>query len=290
MLGSHLIRTCSKTQSVVAKSSGESELYGVVRASTEGLGMVTLLADFGVPDAKVSIGMDAKAAMGMAQRVGLQKVRHVEVDVLWIQEQQARRLLPLRKVPGPQNPSDLCTKNVPAALMEQHLAQLYVHHAEGRAAVAQQLHAVGPRSLVIASPGVGILLPGVVGGRTISAGGPDTNNGGAQQPRSEGELPTSVTDMGQIRATQKKQKSMSPEERCVDSWLSTGADGLWKRAHRTPRRTLFTPFRVAGGPEKGTTLKKIRVTRGKYLGSQQEFQIIDDYTVAANLHRMLKAG
>ena len=88
MLGSHLIRTYSKTQSVVAKSSGESELFGVVRASTEDLGMVTLLSDFGISDAKVSIGMDANAAMEMAQRVGLQKDRHVEVDVLWIQEQQ----------------------------------------------------------------------------------------------------------------------------------------------------------------------------------------------------------
>ena len=108
--------------------------------------MVTLLADFGVSGAKVSIGMDANAAMGMAQRVGLQKVRHAEVNVLWIQVQQARRLLPLRKLPGPQNPSDLCTKNMPAALMEQYLTQLHVYHAEGRAAVAQQLHAIGPRS------------------------------------------------------------------------------------------------------------------------------------------------
>ena len=46
MIGSHLIRTYSKTQSVIAKSSGESELYAVVRASTEGLGILTLLKDF----------------------------------------------------------------------------------------------------------------------------------------------------------------------------------------------------------------------------------------------------
>ena len=32
----HTIRTYSKTQSVIAKSSGESELYAVVRASAEG--------------------------------------------------------------------------------------------------------------------------------------------------------------------------------------------------------------------------------------------------------------
>ena len=93
-------------QSVIAKSSGESELYAAVRASTEGLGMITFLGDFGVQGARVRIGMDASAASGMAQRTGLNKVRHVEVDVLWIQEQLARRMLPISKVPGPQNPPD----------------------------------------------------------------------------------------------------------------------------------------------------------------------------------------
>ena len=106
-IGGHLIRAYSKTQAIIAKSSAESELYGVVRASTEGLGIVTLLGDFGMTGAIVSIGIDATAAQGMAQRVGLNKVRHAEVDILWIQEQQARKLLPLRKKPGPQNPSDL---------------------------------------------------------------------------------------------------------------------------------------------------------------------------------------
>ena len=51
-------------------------------------------------DVAVGIGIDATAAMGIAQRVGLNKVRHVEVDILWIQEQQARKLLPLRKSPA----------------------------------------------------------------------------------------------------------------------------------------------------------------------------------------------
>ena len=63
----------------------KSELYAAVRASAEGLGIATLLTDFGVKDPKVSIGMDANAAIGMVQRTGLNKVRHVEVDVLWIQ-------------------------------------------------------------------------------------------------------------------------------------------------------------------------------------------------------------
>ena len=86
MIGSHLIKSYSKTQSVIAKSSGESELYAAVRASTEGLGMITLLGDFGIPSAKVRVGMDASAAMEIVQRQCLNKLRHVELDVVWIQE------------------------------------------------------------------------------------------------------------------------------------------------------------------------------------------------------------
>ena len=85
MIGSHLIRTYSKTQSVIAKSSGESELCAAVRASTAGLGIISLLGDFGVKDSKVGVGMDASAAIGMRQRMGLSKVRYVEVATLWIQ-------------------------------------------------------------------------------------------------------------------------------------------------------------------------------------------------------------
>ena len=99
-IGSHLIRTYSKTQSVITKSSGESELYAVARASTEGLGILTLLKDFCVHHAKVRLGMDGSAAMGMAQRTGLNKAMQVEVDVLWIQKQAARRMLPINKSAG----------------------------------------------------------------------------------------------------------------------------------------------------------------------------------------------
>ena len=63
-IGGHLIRAYSKTQSVIAKSSAESELYAVVRASSEGLGILTLLSDFGRLGMKASVRMDASAAIG----------------------------------------------------------------------------------------------------------------------------------------------------------------------------------------------------------------------------------
>ena len=109
MLGIHCIKTWSKTQSLVAKSSGKSELYGVIRGSTEGLGLATLIEDLG-RSTKVLVHLDANAAKGIVETRGLHKVRHLEIDHLWLQEQLVRRMLPLTKVEGTQNPADLMTK------------------------------------------------------------------------------------------------------------------------------------------------------------------------------------
>ena len=103
----------------------------MVRASSEGLGIFTLLSDFGRPGMKASVGMDTSAAIGIAQRQGISKLRHIKVDVLWLQEQQARRLLPLRKVPGPHNPSDMGTKHIAVALMDQYLTRLNLEVVAG---------------------------------------------------------------------------------------------------------------------------------------------------------------
>ena len=81
-IGGHLIRAYLKTQAVFANDSGESELYAAVRASAEALGILTLLADFGCSTMRASVGMDASAAIGIVQRQGMSKLRHVEVDVL----------------------------------------------------------------------------------------------------------------------------------------------------------------------------------------------------------------
>ena len=99
------------TQVIILKSSGEAELFGVVLGSTEGLGLINLCGDLGAV-IKIWVHLDASAAKGMVEREGIGKVRHVEVDVLWIQEQQARVRLPPVKVDGSRNPADLMTNNL----------------------------------------------------------------------------------------------------------------------------------------------------------------------------------
>ena len=144
MWGSHCLKTWSKTQAVVAKSSAESELYAVVRGACEGLGINTLMADLGI-ETLTRIHMDATAAKGIIERKGLSKVRHIDTDVLWPQEQQLRRLQPLVKIKGTENPADMMTKNVPGPVFTEFVRVLNMEFKEGRATSAAQLHSLKRR-------------------------------------------------------------------------------------------------------------------------------------------------
>lgn len=141
MLGGHCIKAWSKTQKTVARSSAESELYAIVKASCEGLGAMTLMKDLG-SEVKVRVHVDASAAIGIIERRGISKVRHLEVDVLWLQEAQARRMLPIAKIRGTCNPADLMTKNVGTSLQNDHLTIMHLRFEAGRATKAAQLHSV----------------------------------------------------------------------------------------------------------------------------------------------------
>ena len=74
--GKHLIKAWSKTQSILAKSSAESELYGVVKGACEGLGVSTLLKDLGAGENRIRMHIDATAAKGIIERKGLNKMTH----------------------------------------------------------------------------------------------------------------------------------------------------------------------------------------------------------------------
>ena len=111
MLGSGCLRTYSKTQNTIAQSSAESELLGVVRAATEALGMISLAKDLGI-ELQARLHVDASAAIGILERKGLGRVRHLDVGVLWLQEKQLRKAMSIQKVLGTANPADLMTNNL----------------------------------------------------------------------------------------------------------------------------------------------------------------------------------
>ena len=52
MLGRHTLKGWSKTQFLIALSSGEFELYASLKASAEALGLVSLLQDLGYSESQ----------------------------------------------------------------------------------------------------------------------------------------------------------------------------------------------------------------------------------------------
>ena len=141
MVGDHCLKTWSKTQAIIAKSSAEAELYGVVRGATEALGMCSLMGDLG-RTMGIQMHIDAAAAKGIIERRGLSKVRHIDVNVLWLQEVCARRQIPVAKVPGEENPADLTTKHLTSILIDRNIKRMRLRFQEGRASKAADLHVV----------------------------------------------------------------------------------------------------------------------------------------------------
>ena len=86
MFGDHCLKSWSLTQKVIALSSGEAEYYGLVKSGSQGLRIRirALLGDLGV-GRTVILNADASAAIGIASRRGLGKVRRIEVSQLWLQ-------------------------------------------------------------------------------------------------------------------------------------------------------------------------------------------------------------
>ena len=89
MLGKHLLKSWSSTQASVALSSGEAEFYGVVRGAGVGLGVKALFSDLGLAMPSC-VWTDSSAAIGIAGRQGLGKLRHIECLALWMQQRLRR--------------------------------------------------------------------------------------------------------------------------------------------------------------------------------------------------------
>jgi hypothetical protein len=153
MIGSHAIKHWSSTQSSVALSSGEAEFAGVIRGAGQGLGYQALLRDFGV-STSLRVWTDSSAAIGICNRQGLGKLRHLDTHTLWIQQAVRLGRVDLRKVAGEVNPADLFTKH---SLSRQRLEQLVELHGcryiGGRASTAPLAKTGASNKATMASDG-----------------------------------------------------------------------------------------------------------------------------------------
>ena len=115
----------SNLQSTIALSSGESEFYGLVKGASIGLGLDSLMLDWGLK-LKLELASDSSAARGHVQRRGLGRMRHVQSRYLWIQERVGQGDFTIAAVPGARNIADTLTKSVGGILLRRHLATMNI--------------------------------------------------------------------------------------------------------------------------------------------------------------------
>ena len=131
MWGEHISKSWSTTQSVIALSSGEAEYYGMVKGASVGLGIQSVLRDFEI-NVKLTLKSDASAAIAIASRRGLGKVRHIEVCQLWLQEKVRSGEVKVVKVGTDENVADSLTKYVSSEILRKHLRATGQLAREGR--------------------------------------------------------------------------------------------------------------------------------------------------------------
>lgn len=92
----------------------------MVKAAAEGLGIQAMAKDLGY-DFGLRIWVDSSTAKAIASRIGLGRVRHMEVKYLWAQEAHKDGRFQVLKIAGDRNPADVLTKPKNATEMRDML-------------------------------------------------------------------------------------------------------------------------------------------------------------------------
>ena len=111
MRGSHHLKSWSSTQKAITLSSAEAELAACIKMSVEVIGILQMAEAFG-RSVRGEVFVDSSAALGIVQRKGNGKLRHIRVGQLWVQQAAEEETLAYSKIAGAQNPADVCTKHV----------------------------------------------------------------------------------------------------------------------------------------------------------------------------------
>jgi len=139
-IGDHVIKSWSNTQSVIALSSGEAEYYGMVKGASMALGVRSMLADMGV-NLQIRLRTDAAAAKGICTRRGLGKVRHIEVNQLWLQEKVNSGEIQVMKVRGEGNLADGLAKALDGPGTKKHVVLTGQEIVQGRRVLTPEFEA-----------------------------------------------------------------------------------------------------------------------------------------------------
>ena len=110
-------------------------MHGIAFGCAQALGLQSLMRDLGW-QVGIDIWSDATAAIGIARRKGLGKIRHLDCTDLWIQDKIRSKAIGLQKVLGAENPADMLTKYVDKKALDMAMPKLGLFPMAGRPACA----------------------------------------------------------------------------------------------------------------------------------------------------------
>jgi hypothetical protein len=108
---------------VIAKSSGEAELYAANKGATEAIGIQSVAHDMNIK-LSIKLEIDSKAAQGTCSKRGLGTAKHIAIADLWLQDAQRRNQLQITRVPTDRNTADLGTKELDHTTINKHIHEL----------------------------------------------------------------------------------------------------------------------------------------------------------------------
>ena len=115
---------------MIALSSGEAEYYGWVSATSQMLGLLSILLDWG-RTFNAHVWMDVKAGIAIWSLLGLGRVKHIDTVFLWGQAMVTGGKISLGKKPTKEMLADFLTKHVDAATMQRCMAVLGMKFKSG---------------------------------------------------------------------------------------------------------------------------------------------------------------
>ena len=135
LLSGHLLKQWSSTQATQSLSSAEAETKALTKGAIEGLYLKHLLEQQGF-EVEIVIYTDASAALGAANRLGAGKrMKHLEIQDLWIQQLIRRKIVNVLKVSTRAKPADILTKHVGRAWLDEVCRMVNVRFPDERLGV-----------------------------------------------------------------------------------------------------------------------------------------------------------
>ena len=134
MFGDHMIKLSSTTQGVLSLSSAEAEWFAMVKTSCMSIGTQSACKDLGI-SVGIDLHTDSSAAKGIGSRRGVGKVRHLDVNTLWLQQKISSKQIKLYKVGTHDNPADLGTKHLDSSTIVKFINKLGFCYLAGKSSL-----------------------------------------------------------------------------------------------------------------------------------------------------------